>query len=176
MSRKVTAVVLCEDLQSRCLLYRYLKQRGFERIRVLPLPAACGEQYVRKHYAEQVKIQRRASVAQVLVVQIDADNGTMAEHHRQLAEELEKAQEGPRTSNELIALIVPRWETETWLHHYRGFEGVVETEQYPKFKGWEAEAAIPAVRALVELVDGRSEPPPNIPSLTVTRDELRRLP
>lgn len=35
MSRKVTAVVLCEDKQSRAVLYRYLRhERGFERVRV----------------------------------------------------------------------------------------------------------------------------------------------
>lgn len=37
MSRNVTAVVLCEDKQSRTVLYRYLKhERGFPRVRGLP--------------------------------------------------------------------------------------------------------------------------------------------
>lgn len=64
MSRKVTAVVLCEDKQSRAVLYRYLKhKRGFERVRVLPLPAGegCGSQYVRENYAREVRAHTSGS-------------------------------------------------------------------------------------------------------------------
>ena len=81
-----------------------------------------------------------------------------------------------RGQDEPIALVVPRWETETWLHHYQGRPNVVETEQYSKFKGDEAEAAKPTVAALVELVDGRADAPTNIPAIARTAEELRRLP
>jgi hypothetical protein len=179
MSRKVTAVVLCEDKQSRAVLHRYLKhERGFERVRVLPLPAGhgCGSQYVRECYAREVRGQRDKSVAEVLIVHIDADNHTVADRHRELAEELRKAGLSPRGPDEPIALVVPRWEMETWLHHYLGRAGVVETESYPKFKGHEAEAAGPTVAALVALVDGRASAPGNIPAIAVATEELQRLP
>ncbi len=130
MSRKVTAVVLCEDKQSRAVLYRYLRhERGFERVRVLPLE-----------------------------------------------NELKKAGLEPRGRGEPIALVVPRWEMETWLHHYLGRAGVVEDESYPKFRDREAEAARPAVTALVALVDGREAAPANLPAIAVAAEELRRLP
>lgn len=178
MSRKVTAVVLCEDKQSQTVLRRYLKERGFARVRLLPLPAGqgCGSQYVREQYAKEVSRQRDGSVAQVLVVHIDADNLTVESRHRELAEELKGANIAQRARDEPIALVVPRWETETWLHHYLGRPDVVETERYPKFKDDEAEAAKPTVAALVELVDGRAIAPTNIPSIARTVEELRRLP
>jgi hypothetical protein len=138
MSRNVTAVVLCEDKQSRTVLYRYLKhERGFERVRVLPLPAGqgCGSQHVRENYAREVRRQRDRSVAAVLIVHIDADHHTVPDCHRELANELMKSGMDPREHREPIALVVPRWEMETWLHHYMGRPGVVETEQYSNSRG-----------------------------------------
>lgn len=120
MNRKVTAVVLCEDKLSRTVLYRYLKhKRGFERVVVLPLPAGrqCGSQYVRERFADEVQKQRDQAVASVLVVHIDADNHSVADRKRELAGELAKMGVPPRTQGEPIALVVPRWEMETWLHH-----------------------------------------------------------
>ncbi|KYF89120.1 hypothetical protein BE17_38185 [Sorangium cellulosum] len=172
-------MVLCEDKQSRTLLYRYLKhERGFERVQVLPLPAGegCGSQYVRENYAREVRSQRDKSIATVLIVHVDADNHTVEHRHRELENALRDKGVAPRGRDEPIALVVPRWETETWLHHYLGRAGVVETERYPKCKGWEAEAAEPTVVALVALVDGRDAAPAELPALAVTAEELRRLP
>ncbi|MGK3969514.1 hypothetical protein WMF38_33990 [Sorangium sp. So ce118] len=179
MSRKVTAVVLCEDKQARTVLYRYLKhERGFERVRISSLPAGegCGSQYVRENFAKEVRRQRDKSVATVLLVHIDADNHTVTHRHRELEDALKSEGVASRGPDEPIALVVPRWETETWLHHYRGQVGVVETEKYSKFEGREAEAAEPTVAALVALVDGRAAAPANLPSLAVAAAELRRLP
>lgn len=178
MSRNVTAVVLCEDKQSQTVLRRYLKERGYARIRCLPPPAGlgCGSQYVREQYATEVRRQRDGSVAQVLVVHIDADNLSVESRHRELAEELKRANMAQREQDEPIALVVPRWETETWLHHYQGRANVVESESYPKFKDNEAEAAKPTVAALIELVSGRAIAPANIPAIARSVEELRRLP
>lgn len=176
MSRDILAVILCEDLQSQVLLRRYLKARGFTRVRTLPLPAACGEQYVRTSYAIQVEAQRKSHVRQVLVVHIDADKGTVENRHKQLAEELAKHRLDGRGHDEAIAIVVPRYETETWLHHYRGRLEVVETESYAKFNDDQAAAAAPAVDALLALVEGRGAVPTNLPSLALTVNELRRLP
>jgi hypothetical protein len=176
LNRNVTAVILCEDIQSQVLLRRYLIARGFARIRPLPLPAACGEQYVRNRYAAEVKAQRRSNVSEVLVVHIDADKNSVANRYKQLEEKLADANESPRDEDEPIALVVPRYETETWLHHYQGRKNVTETESYPKFTDNQADAAKPTVSALIELVDGTATVPPNLPSLAATVDELRRLP
>jgi hypothetical protein len=178
MNRKVTAVVLCEDKQSQTLLVRYLKERGFARVRSLPLPAGqgCGSQYVRERYATEVRRQRDGSVAQVLVVHLDADKVAVEDRHRELADELKQAKLLPRDPDEPIALVVPRWETETWLHHYLGRHDVVETQRYPKFKQNEANAAKPTVAALIEIVDGRAVAPTNIPAIALSAGELRRLP
>lgn len=179
MSRKLTAVVLCEDKQSMTLLYRYLRHaRGFARVRVEPLPAGlgCGSQYVRERFAAEVRKQRDRAVATVLVVHTDADNLTVAARKAELAAALAAEGESPRGPDEPIALVVPRWELENWLHHYRGRTNVVEGERYPKFAGREAEAAGPTITALVELVDGRATAPAHLPSLAEAAAELRRLP
>jgi hypothetical protein len=176
VSRDIWAVILCEDLQSQVLLRRYLKARGFARIRALPLPAACGEQYVRENYAIQVRAQRTSHVAQVLVVHIDADKGTVDNRRKQFADELTKHGLDARGHDEAIAVIVPRYETETWLHHYRGQRDVVETESYAKFSNDQAAAAAPTVDALLALVEGRATVPTNLPSLALSIVELRRLP
>ncbi len=179
MSRKVTAVVLCEDKQARAVLYRYLaRERGFARVRVLPLPAGegCGSQYVRETYAREVGRQRDKSVATVLVVHLDADNHTVADRHRALAQELRNAGMDPRDTDEPIALVIPRWETETWIHHYQDRAVVESDRDLPKFSGREAEAAGPTVAALVALVDGRAVAPGNIPAIAIAAAELRRLP
>jgi hypothetical protein len=58
-----------------------------------------------------VRGARDKSVATVLVVHIDADEGTVAARHAALADELKKAKMAPRAPSEPIALVVPRWET-----------------------------------------------------------------
>lgn len=179
MSRNLTAVVLCEDKQSMTLLYRYLKhERKFARVRVEPLPAGaqCASQYVRERYAAEVRKQRDRAVASVLVVHIDADNHTVAARKAELAAALASSGEPPRGSDEPIALVVPRWELENWLHHHLGRPNVVETETYPKFRDDQSRAALPTVAALVRLVDGQATPPANLPSLAEAAVELRRLP
>lgn len=178
MSRNVTAVVLCEDKLSSTVLYRYLKHRGFKIVRVLPLPAGrgCGSQSVRERFAKEVRKQRDKAVASVLVVHIDADDRSVEDRKRELAAELARAEMPPRTQSEPIALVVPRWEMENWLHHYLGLPDVVEAQRYAKFTDDEGRAAKPGVEALVALVDGHVAAPTNLPSIGETAIELRRLP
>lgn len=172
---RATAVILCEDKQSQVVLWRYAKARGFQSIRALPLAGSCGSQYVRESYAREVRSRRVKHVAQVLLVHIDADQFTVQERHRELADQLKLNEVEPRTQDEPVALVVPRREMETWLHHYRGKEGIVETVAYPRFRGEEADAAKPTVDALVAMVTGKQEPPKNLPAITEAVSELRRL-
>lgn len=76
----------------------------------------------------------------------------------------------------MIALVVPRWETENRLHHFLGREGVREDERYPKFTGDEGRAAQPTVTALARMIDGVAAAPDNLPSIGEATLELRRLP
>lgn len=112
----------------------------------------------------------------MLVVHIDADRGTVENRHQQLEKQLDTHLLDPRSPDESIALVVPRYETETWLHHFHGRENVVETESYNKFDNKEATAAQPTVLALIDLVDGKTAAPNNLPSLLMAVSELRRLP
>jgi len=180
MSEARTAVVLCEDLQARVVLYRLLKNRWgkrFPRVRVLPLPAGvgCGSQYVREKYAYEVQAQRTSTVNQVLVVHIDGDNVGLAARNRDFARELSQAGATARGPAEAIAHVVPCWETETWILHAKG-ETVNETEAAPqKFRGREAAAAEPLIDLLVALVQGTDTAPDHLPSLGAVVPELRRL-
>lgn len=178
MSRNLTAVVLCEDKQSRTVLYRLLKHHlGFARVNIRPLPAGkgCGSQYVREHFANEVRKQRDRAVASVLIVHIDADNLSVTQRKQELAAALARSGEPSRQQDEPIALVVPRWEMESWLHHYLGAPDIVETRSYPKFREDEARAAMPTVLALADLLEGRGTAPVNLPSIAETVLELRRL-
>ncbi|MBA3547505.1 MAG: hypothetical protein H0T76_13540 [Nannocystis sp.] len=180
MSRRVQVVVLCEDLQSATLLRQYLYLRGFPRrsVRVEALPASsgCGSQGVRERYAEAVHANRTRHVAEALVVHIDADNHSVDERHTELAKVLAAAGQAPRANEEAIAIVVPRWETETWLHHFLGRNSVLESHRgYPKF-AQQHDAATPTAKALLDCVRNITSPPANLPSFATAVAELARLP
>ncbi len=179
MSRRVQVFILCEDLQSQVLLRQFLIARGFppRALRFDRLPAACGSQWVRERYASAVRINRTRHVAEALIVHIDADNHLVAERHAELGAALTTAGQSARSPTEAIALIVPRWETETWLHHFVGRADVQESHRgYPKFANDQYAAAKPTAEALLACLRGTSTPPANLPSFTTAVTELTRLP
>jgi hypothetical protein len=180
MSRRVKVFILCEDLQSGTLLRQYLRGRGFNprsiQVDSPPASAGCGSQWVRERYARAVRVNRSRHVAEALVVHIDADNHSVGERHAELARALAATEQPPRTEGEAIALVVPRWETETWLHHCLGREGVHEEHRaYPKFSNPYA-AATPTAEVLLACVRNVASPPPNLPSMASAVVELARLP
>lgn len=178
MTRKVQVFVLCEDLQTSTLIRQYLVARGYpgRNIRVDKLPAACASQWVRERCAGAVHVNRTRAVAEHLVVHTDADDHAVAERHKHLADALHAAGREPRGPKEPIALVVPKWETETWLHHFLGTPDVVEDHQgYRKFSE-QADAAGPGAGALLACVSGNAPPPANLPSFATAVAELRRLP
>jgi hypothetical protein len=180
VSRRVQVFVLCEDSQSATLIRQYLYRRGFPRRAVQvdspPAGVGCGSQWVRERYAGAVRVSRTRHVAEALVVHIDADNHSVAERHAELARALAAAEQAPRSDDEAIALVVPRWETETWLHHHLGREGVHEEHRgYPKFSN-PHEAATPTAEALLACVRGTASPPGHLPSFAAAVAELGRLP
>jgi hypothetical protein len=82
MSNPARVVVLAEDSRQQTFALRYLEhlQFSFRNVRFSPLPSGegSGEQWVRKKYAEEVRVHRRraANTDVALVVLIDADDGT----------------------------------------------------------------------------------------------------
>ncbi len=179
MSRRVQVFVLCEDLQSQVLLRQYLIARGFSprALRFDKLPAACGSQWVRERYARAVRINRTRHVAEALVIHTDADNHSVAHRHAELGAALAAADQPARTPTEPVALVVPRWETETWLHHFRGRPDIHEDHRgYSKFTNNQYDAAKPTADALLACSHGTAAPPANLPSFATAVAELARLP
>jgi hypothetical protein len=76
-----------------------------------------GEQWVRKQYATQVKAvrTRAAKASSALVIAIDADTGTVAARHRQLASLLEQASLSARSGVEPVVHLIPKRNVETWI-------------------------------------------------------------
>lgn len=181
MSHQVKVFVLCEDKQSGTLIRQYLHRKGFSpraiRVHAPPAGVGCGSQWVREHYAGAVRVNRTRHVAEVLLVHIDADNHTVAERHSELDRALATSGQSPRTKQDPIALVVPCWETETWLHHFLGHPGIHEGHRgYPKFTDDKYTAAKPTAEALLACLRGAAAPPPNLPSFATAVAELTRLP
>lgn len=132
---------------------------------------------MRERYASAVRINRTRHVAEALVVHVDADNHSVTDRHTELGAALTTAGQSARTQAEAIALIVPRWETETWLHHFLGRADVQESHRgYPKFANDQYAAAKPTAEALLACLRGSSSPPANLPSFATAVSELTRLP
>jgi hypothetical protein len=173
-------VILVEDKQQLVFVTRLLQKLGYEKhkLRLLPLPAGQGsaEQYVREHYAQEVQeLRRRAGQLQLaFVVVLDADTGSVEEHQRQLAVQLQAAGLQPRAADERIVHLIPRRNIETWIAYLLGQE-VNEADEYERLTGRERECQ-PAVDRLVELYRSNQPPPDGCPSSLVTAlGELRRL-
>jgi hypothetical protein len=173
-------VILVADKQHRTFVTRLLLGLGYPRhkLRILPLPAGegSGEQYVREHYASEVRElrRRRDHLHQALVVMTDTDEKETRERLRQLAEELSQAALAPRTATERIALLAPCRNIETWITYLLG-QPVNEADFYPRLTRHERDCQ-PAVDRLLELYRSSAPLPVDCPpSLAAAIEELRRL-
>lgn len=130
--RRTQIVLLCEDAQHEAFGRRFLEQCGWrkQQIRVerSPKGETCGEQWVRERYPGEVDGLRRSHVARALVVLIDADKHTSRAD--QLEDSLRNHNLAERRDDEAIAILIPRRNIETWIHHLRG-NAVDETTAYP---------------------------------------------
>ena len=127
MPNGAQAVVLCEGLQDFVFLRRTLLELGYESRRIRPLMQphngkGSGEQYVRERYADEVRSHRSrvARMKTVLIVHTDADSGTVQERYDSLDERLEAAGLSRRGAREAIAVLIPKRNTETWIHFFDG--------------------------------------------------------
>ncbi|MCK4340890.1 MAG: hypothetical protein KAY37_04115 [Phycisphaerae bacterium] len=172
-------VLLCEDSNHiRFARYVFLKLGySYHELRVQQSPPGKGaaEQWVRKQYANEVRVHRRkASSQQVgLAVVIDADRHTVKERHAQLSKELTNAELPDRGSNERIVLWVPRRHIETWVAYL--LEHDVNEEDDCKSLVRDVDYRPPTDR-FVSLSHDRDEKPVELlPSISVAFDELDRL-
>jgi len=178
---KVKVTILCEDLLAATVVRRLLIARGFAKRNIyvhdLPSGAGAGSQFVHDAYPTAVRAVRRGHVAASLVVHTDADNRSVQERHADLATALAAAAEPARAPNEPIALIVPKWEIDTWVHHARG-NAVVESTAYTsaKIHSEEAAAADDVIGVLLPLWEGTAVAPAHLPSIATAVGELGRLP
>lgn len=188
MSDRAQFVILAEDLQAQVFVRRALLEWGAKprRIRAVPLPSrtggGAGHAYVLAKYPGEVIALRRQYAASALVVHIDADDRSVADRHRQLADSLGAAGADARGADEPIAELVPRRNIETWIYALdddltsRLDRPLDETTAYPKLE-YES-ACAPAAETFAEHAREHSEPghAGAVPSLLDGLDEFRRLP
>ncbi|MEH2026452.1 hypothetical protein [Nostoc sp.] len=175
---RVQIVILCEDLQQQVFASHFLKRRGFNihpknlTIRTSPKGKGAGEQFVRNHYAAEVKAYRRKNYRSgMLVVLIDADNETVKATLKELDNALIENSQELRKPDEKIAIFVPKRNIETWIHYLQG-ETVDEETEYSKSNN--ESACKPSVENLVnQCYQGLEENAP--PSLQAACEELQRL-
>lgn len=119
MSDRAQYIILAEDEQGQTFAYQALIASGANRrrIRKVALPAAGGGHgFVLARYPDEVIALRGQHASTGLVVHIDADDHTVIERHRELADRLAGAGEPARTPKEPIAELVPRRNIETWIY------------------------------------------------------------
>jgi hypothetical protein len=135
MSRAV--IVLCEDRQQEVFIRPWLLSRGIRArditVREIPAGRGSGEVHVRDRYPSEIKALRQVNsyseVGRVLVTVIDADTFSVQQRHNILDRSLTQAGLERRSAEEKIAVLVPKRNIETWIHHLRG-EIVNETDIY----------------------------------------------
>lgn len=179
MSKASQIILLCEDKLQEVVVRRFLKEGwgvGSRKIRVVPFPngKGSGESHVRKKYPKNLKAYRSRSAQTILIAVIDADTGSVAQHHR----ELDNACQGfdPRFSNEAVVHMIPKYHIETWLAYLDG-QAVDEDKKYKsdyQFKGCESNC-----HRLVDQLVGKckSNTPLNSPpaSLSDACNEFSRI-
>jgi hypothetical protein len=178
MSDPVYTIILCEDLQLRCFIRRFLLKRGWHarQIREVALPTSgAGVSWACRKLAEELKAYRSRSchAATCLVVGCDADDGTVEDRIQMLRDTCAEAGAPFRRNDEHIALAIPKRNIETWLAYLRG-TGVNEVEVYPKYEN-ERDCRDQVVRLDDLCRRQRLEPEPPPPSLVLACEEFKRI-
>jgi hypothetical protein len=168
-------IVRCEDLQQRVFVYRCLVEKGFHRhaVQIKHNPAGDAKRFVLDQYPIQVRALRSTPhVCKAVISIIDADDCTVEERKRQHDNALEGNGLPRRGDAERIAVLVPRRNIETWVHHLLG-DAVNENDKYPRFRGEERKCA-PAAQEFARRCphDMREA---DLPSLRAGCTELQRI-
>lgn len=138
MRRASEIIVLCEDHLQEVFVRRFLK-RGWHikepPIRVIRCSrggsGGAGEKHVRDNYPKELKAFRTRRVGTILIVVMDADAGTVSEHHRELEKTCSSTQPPicVRQPKEAVVHVISKWHIETWLAYLDGVS-VTEDQQY----------------------------------------------
>lgn len=174
-NRPAEIIVRCEDLQQRCFLYRFLVEKGIHprAIQIKHCPGGDAKRFVFDEHPVQVKALRTVPhLSKAVISMIDADDCTVADRKKQCDEALAASGLQPRAASERIAVLTPRRNIETWVHHLLG-EAVNEHDEYPKFRGEERKCA-PAAKVFAGRCPNRMLDE-DIPSLRDGCMELKRI-
>lgn len=122
MARHAEIVVLCEDKVHWSFVSRHLKKRGFNhrqfRSVVAPEGRGSGAAFVLREFARRVRAHRaKASfqLSRALVTVVDADVREVGERLRDFDQQLAAEGLDLRGEQELICLLVPKRNIETWI-------------------------------------------------------------
>jgi len=146
-------------------------------IRVVTYPVGKGsaKQWIDNQYPTEVKAHRRRDFENIArLVETDADEQTVQQRTRRLADALREAACDARGPGEPIAIRAPKWNIETWLLFSMGadvHEGVNYKDQVGKVS-YEAVA-----REFVERFrrwNGDPGADGNLPSLVLAFEETKR--
>jgi hypothetical protein len=177
-SKRVQIIVRCEDLQQQCFIYRYLLKKGFHghdiQIKHSPSGKGAATQWVLKQYPIEVKALRSGPpVSKALISIIDADVDTIEQRKRQHDDALVADGQKQRDGAEKIAVVVPKRNIETWIHHLFEEPNTNETITYPRFRGEERKCA-PAAERFAQRCPNQMQTN-DLPSLLDGCAELQRI-
>ncbi len=113
-------IILAEDLPQANFARRYLQRAAGHRnpkVKIAPSGRGSGEQFVRENYPIEMAYYRQRSHHRkaALVVVIDADVKSIKDRQSELETALKEAGEPPRKTTEVVALLVPKRNVETWI-------------------------------------------------------------
>lgn len=180
MSRSALVIVLSEDKMQQQLVNRYLRRRGFShheiRVQAPPVGQSQNVTYVLEQYAIEVSTLRKAAASHALIVVIDADENTVEARKAQLDAALREAGKDLRADSELIAIVVPRRNIETWVWYLENNTVDEQTDYKNHPVRSHHDLGTAKVQFADYIITGQEPFPGCPPSLQDARSELLRVP
>ncbi|MBU0719636.1 MAG: hypothetical protein KJ749_15435 [Planctomycetes bacterium] len=168
-------IVRCEDLQQHVFIYRCLVKNGIHprTIQIRHNPGGDAKRFVLDQYPVQVKALRRTPhVSKAVISMMDADDCTVEERKREHDNALNESGQDHRVKADKIAILVPRRNIETWVHHLLG-KMVNEHDAYPRFR-YEERKCAPAAQEFARRCPNDMREA-DLPSLHDGCAELQRI-
>lgn len=132
-------IILCEDKLQEVTISRFLKKgwninKSLIRSVSYPKGKGSGEKHVKDRYANELRALRARSGRTVLIVIIDADDGSVEKHNNELDISAVNGNIKPRSDREPVVHIIPKWHIETWLAWLNGAEIDENTSYKPQYE------------------------------------------